>query len=101
MSDGTTLLFALPGFRVLDVAVDAGGGRVVLIESIEAEGGCPACGVLSALVKDRPTSRVKDRRTVWRRCGCGCASDVFGVRKRCAPGVRSPSPALSCRLGRG
>jgi len=60
MSDGTTLLFALPGFRVLDVAVDAGGDRVVLIESVEPEGGCPACGVLSGLVKDRPTSRVKD-----------------------------------------
>ena len=60
MSDGTTLLFALPGYRVLDVALESGGGRVVLIESTAAEGGCPACGVLSGLVKERPTSRVKD-----------------------------------------
>ena len=60
MSDGTTLLFALPGYRVLDVAMDVDGGRVVLIESVQTEGGCPACGVLSALVKERPTCRVKD-----------------------------------------
>ena len=60
MSDGTTLLFALPGVRVLDVTVAPDGGRVVLIESLQAEGGCPKCGVLSALVKDRPTCRVKD-----------------------------------------
>ena len=60
MSDGTTLLFALPGYRVLDVAMDVDGGRVVLIESVQTEGGCPACGVLSELVKDRPTCRVKD-----------------------------------------
>ena len=45
MSDGTTLLFALPGFGVLDVTSAPDGGRVVLIESAEAEGGCPACGL--------------------------------------------------------
>ena len=39
MSDGTTLLFALPGPRVLDVAMGSDGGRVVLIEGAEAEGG--------------------------------------------------------------
>ncbi len=44
MSDGTTLLFALPGYRVLDVTRDAEGGRVVLVESTQAEGGCPAWG---------------------------------------------------------
>jgi len=60
VSQATTLLFALPGFRVLDVTLDPGGGRVVLIECTEVEDGCPECGVLSALVKDRPRSRVKD-----------------------------------------
>ena len=33
---------------------------MVLIESTAADGGCPACGVLSSLVKERPTCRVKD-----------------------------------------
>jgi transposase len=54
------LLFALPSFRVLDVSLEPDGGRRVLVESVAAEGGCPACGVLSGLIKDRPTSRIKD-----------------------------------------
>ena len=40
MSDGTTSLLALPGLRVLDVAMGPDGGRVVLIDGAEAEGGC-------------------------------------------------------------
>ena len=60
MSDRTTLLFALPGFRVLDVTLEPDGGRRVLVESVADEGGCPGCGVLSGLIKDRPTSCVKD-----------------------------------------
>ena len=60
MSDRRTLLFALPDFRVLDVTLGPDGGRRVLVESVADEGGCPACGVLSALIKDRPTSRVRD-----------------------------------------
>ena len=60
MSDRTTLLFALPAFRVLQVSLEPDGGRRVLVESLATEGGCPGCGVLSALIKDRPTSRVKD-----------------------------------------
>jgi transposase len=60
MSGRTTLLFALPGYRVLDVTHDADGGRRVLVDSLAEEGGCPGCGVLSSLIKDRPTSRAKD-----------------------------------------
>jgi transposase len=73
MTDRTTLLFALPGFTVLDVQPEPDGGRRVLVENATAEGGCPACGVISARVKDRPTSRVKDLPhgptglTVWVR----------------------------------
>ena len=60
MSDGTSLLFALPGFRVLDVTLASDGGWVVLIEGAEAEGGCPVCGLLLGLVKERPSCRVQD-----------------------------------------
>ncbi len=60
MSDRTTLLFALPEYRVLDVTREPDGGRVVLVESVAEQGGCPACGVVSGLIKDRPTSRVRD-----------------------------------------
>ena len=60
MDDRTTLLFALPDFRVLDVTAEPDGGRRVLVEGVAEQGGCPECGVMSGLVKDRPTSRVKD-----------------------------------------
>ena len=59
MSDRTTLLFALPQYR-LDVTPEPGGGRRVLVESIAEQGGAPACGVLSSVIRDRPVSRVKD-----------------------------------------
>ena len=54
------MLFALPGFRVLNVTLDPAGGRVVLVESSASEGGCPSCGVMSSRIKDRPTCRLKD-----------------------------------------
>jgi len=60
VSDRTTLLFALPGFRVLDVTPEPDGRRQVLVESVADRGGCPGCRGLSGLIKDRPTSRVKD-----------------------------------------
>jgi len=60
MIDRTTLLFALPGFRVLDVTLEPDGGRLVLVESLAKDGGCPWCGVISSRVKDRPTCRLKD-----------------------------------------
>lgn len=60
MDDRTTLLFALSDFRVLDVTREPDGVRVVLAESIAEQGGCPGCGVMSGVIKERPTSRVKD-----------------------------------------
>ena len=57
MIDRTTLLFALPGFRVLNVTAEPDGGRRVLVESVAKEGGCPCCGVMSSLIKDRPVCR--------------------------------------------
>ncbi len=54
MDDRRTLLFALPEYRVLDVTLELDGGRRVLVEAVAEQGGCPACGVMSALIKDRP-----------------------------------------------
>ena len=42
------------------MSLEPDGGRRVLVKSVAAEGGCPACGVLSGRIKDRPASRVKD-----------------------------------------
>ncbi len=60
MPEATSLLFGLPGFRVLDVCLDPDGCRRVLVESLAEEGGCPACGAASSVIKDRPVRRVKD-----------------------------------------
>ena len=59
-ADAASILFNLPGDRVLSVHRDDDGHRVVLVESEEAEGACPSCGVLTCRVQARPVQRVKD-----------------------------------------
>ena len=44
MIDRTTVLFALPGFRVLNVTPEPDGGRLVLVEIVTKEGGCLRVG---------------------------------------------------------
>ena len=62
--DGTTLLFGLPGLRVVDVGVEGSGGRVVDVVTDEEHellaSACPACGVLSGKVRQRRTTRPRD-----------------------------------------
>ena len=48
------------GFRVINVTLEPDGGRLVLVETVAIEGGCPSCGVMSSRIKDRPTCRLKD-----------------------------------------
>jgi len=43
MIDRATLLLAMPGFRVLNVTTEPDGGRLVLMESVAPDGGCPSC----------------------------------------------------------
>ena len=87
MIDGTTLLFALPGFRVLNVTPEPDGGRLVLVENSAKEGGCPSCGVMSSRIKDRPLCRLKDLpygslpRRVW-----VCKRRFLCTEKLCARG---------------
>ncbi|XVX18959.1 ISL3 family transposase [Actinomycetota bacterium] len=74
--DAASILFNLPGYRVVSAAPAVGEmPRQVLVESIDAEGACPSCGVLSARVQARPIQHVKDVP-----CG-GERIDVL-VRKR-------------------
>lgn len=80
MSDGTTLLFALPGFRVLTVTTDSVGGRSVLVEMDDPGGGCPSCGVISTRVHERPVRAVKDLP----HGAVPLRVSVLGRRLRCA-----------------
>jgi transposase len=81
MSDATAVLFGLEDeFRVLEAErVDATTVKLI-IEQRAREGPCPACGVLSGAVKDRPVMRLRDLpasgQTVdlwWRKRRLVCA----------------------------
>ena len=61
MSDGTTLLFGLPGVQVERVEQRADGTRVVhVVTADETAAACPGCGVVSTAVKERVTTSPKD-----------------------------------------
>jgi len=61
VSDGTTLLFGLPGVRVERVERWADGTRVVhAVTASESAAACPSCGVLSTSVKARVATAPKD-----------------------------------------
>lgn len=61
MSDGTTLLFGLPGVQVERVERLADGTRVVQVVTAEqAAAACPSCGVVSTSVKARVSSSPRD-----------------------------------------
>jgi transposase len=60
-SDGTTILFGLPGVRVREVVRAADGGRTVHVHTDdEAAAACPACGVVSTSVRQRRTTSPRD-----------------------------------------
>jgi hypothetical protein len=61
MDDGTSVLFDLPGFRVVECAeLDVGTRRVVIMQVAE-EQGCPRCGVMvCGKPYDVRESRIKD-----------------------------------------
>ena len=51
--DAATVLYNLPGYRVLHAVDVAGAGRQVLVEPVELVGHCPDCGFDSARVHSR------------------------------------------------
>ena len=61
MTDGTTLLFGLPGVRVERVERMVDGTRVVHVVTTEqTAAACPACGVFSTSVKGRVSTSPRD-----------------------------------------
>lgn len=75
--DAASVLFDLPGYRVLDAVDTDDGRRQVKIASTTLEAGCPACGVLSARVHQRVEQRLTDIPIA------GCVEVVL-VRRRFA-----------------
>ena len=60
-SDPSAMLFGLEDeFGVLAVQRSGPSTVKLIIEQTAREGPCPACGVLSSMVKDRPLTQIKD-----------------------------------------
>ncbi|HLS25833.1 MAG TPA: helix-turn-helix domain-containing protein [Beutenbergiaceae bacterium] len=73
--DVASILFNLPGYRVISAWYDDQGQRVVMIETAASEDGCPSRGVMSSRVHSRPVQQVKD-------LPCGGGRLTVRVRKR-------------------
>ena len=48
--DAASVIFNLPGYRVIDAVDLPLGGRRVKVQPIDRDDGCPACGVVSSRV---------------------------------------------------
>jgi hypothetical protein len=82
VSDGTSLLFDLPGFRVVSCEEDDSGVRRAVIMQVADEHACPRCGVLVDGKPVRPT-RVADQGPAVRgpAAGGGLAQAPVSVRR--------------------
>jgi transposase len=58
--DAASVLFNLSGYRVVEAVDGPLGVRRVVVESLDREGGCPSCGVLTARVHQRTLQRIRD-----------------------------------------
>jgi transposase len=94
--DAASVLFNLSGYRVVEAVDGPLGIRKVVVESLDVEGGCPSCGVLSARVHQRTLQRVRDVPVggaveVWwrkRRFACteaDCARRTFAEHTKQVP----------------
>ena len=105
--DAASVIFNLPGYRVVDAVDLRLGGRRVKVEPVEVEDGCPACGVVSSRVHAWVEQRVRDvphagqvevvvrkPRLVCTEPACGrrtftTATEQLPVRARCTSRLKT------------
>jgi len=58
--DAPSVIFNLPGYRVIDAVDLPLGGRRVKVQPVDLEQGCPSCGVVSGRVHAWVQQRVRD-----------------------------------------
>ena len=58
--DAASVIFNLPGYRVIDAADLPVGGRRIKIQPLDLAAGCPRCGVLSTRVHGWVQQRIRD-----------------------------------------
>jgi zinc-finger of transposase IS204/IS1001/IS1096/IS1165 len=101
-SDGTTILFGLPGVRVHKVVRAADGARVVhVVTDEESAAGCPACGVISTSVRQRRTTSPRDLPYGQEPLAVRWHKVQYACQRARVRGGRSPSRFPRCRPGRG
>jgi hypothetical protein len=96
--DAASLLFNLSGYRVVEAVDGPLGIRKVVVESLDREGGCPSCGVLTA----RCTTGGCSGSGTYRSAGllrCGFASVPSPVPIRVVGEEHSPSTPDRSRPG--
>jgi transposase len=107
MYEHVTELLGLERFRVTGVS-EQGGSLELALELPREPAACPYCGVIGAVVKERPVVRVRDlpiagRRTVlaWRkrRFHCRTCGRSFSERDRALPGRQRVSSRFRGALG--
>ena len=107
MPEATSVLFGIEDeFDVVDVdRIDPGQVKII-IEMRAVEAPCPACGVITGRVKDRPLRRIKDLAAsgqsveVWWRKRRLVCSEVLCPRRtftQCSQAIR-PRARLTQRL---
>ena len=115
--DAASVIFNLPGYRVVDAVDLRLGGRRVKVEPVEVEDGCPACGVVSSRVHAWVEQRVRDiphagqvvvvvrkPRLVCTEPACGrrtftTATEQLPARARCT--TRLKTALLDAVIGSG
>jgi transposase len=58
--DAASVIFNLPGYRVIEAVYLPLGGRRVKVQPVDLDQGCPECGVVSSRVHAWVTQRVRD-----------------------------------------
>ena len=98
--DAASVLFNLPGYRVLDAVADrVTGMRRVVVEVEDDEAACPVCGVLTSRVHQRTVQRVRDVpvagavEVLWRKRRFVCAEPRCVKRTFTEQTVQVPSRA--------
>ena len=96
--DAASVIFNLPGYRVVDAVDLPLGGRRVRVQPADLADGCPSCGVISARAHAWIVQRVRDIPHA------GQLEVMVRNRGWCVPSrtvreARSPQRPSSCRSG--
>ena len=82
MPEATAVLFGIEDeFDVISVDRIGPGQVQIIIEMRSREAACPACGVLSGRVRDRPLCRVKDLAASGQQTRAVVAETPAGLRR--------------------